>query len=66
MNKQTVGTCGLCGGAVTVPQFFMSVVPPTPTCEDCGATAKPNHGPVLPMNPPQRWYVTDHTAGTHS
>lgn len=53
-SKTTVGTCGLCDGPVSVPNVWMSVIPPVPTCENCGATAKPNHGPVLPMNPPQR------------
>lgn len=47
----TVGTCGNCGGPVQVPTAWYGVLPPTPTCGQCGATAKPNHGRVLPMNP---------------
>lgn len=45
---RTLGTCSLCGGAVTVPTVFHSVHPPTPTCSSCGATAAA-HGPVIPM-----------------
>ena len=45
-----VGTCSLCGGRVMVPQVYHSVVPPTPTCESCGATAATS-GPVIPMVP---------------
>ena len=52
----TIGTCGRCGGAVTIPSYWMSVIPPTPKCVACGATPKEAHGPVLPMNNP----------GTHS
>lgn len=44
-----IGTCGLCGGRVTVPTVFMSIIPPTPTCESCGAQVA--EGPVLPMKP---------------
>ena len=51
MNDVTVGTCSLCGGAVTVPGVWMGVVPPTPTCQNCGAVAMPNHGPIIPMQP---------------
>lgn len=62
MNKQTVGTCGNCGGAVQVPMIFHSVVPPRPQCSRCYAYAAEDHGPVIPMEPaPQRgtsnkWY----------
>ncbi len=48
--KRTVGRCGNCGGVVTVPTAFMSVNPPIPTCESCGATAK-TQGPTISMNP---------------
>src|SRR5690606_38862084 len=51
MNAQTIGTCSLCGGAVTLPHVWHSVVPPVPTCSTCGATAA-RHGPVIPMQPP--------------
>lgn len=44
-----IGTCSLCNGAVSVPSIWGGIVPPTPTCNRCGATAKPNHGPVIPM-----------------
>lgn len=49
-NKQCIGTCSNCGGQVTVPTIYWSVIPPVPTCESCGATARP-HGPVIDMNP---------------
>lgn len=57
MNKQTLGTCGNCGGAVTVDTIFWSVVPPTPSCEGCGATPIQAHGPVIPMNPPRKTWT---------
>lgn len=50
--RATVGTCSLCGGRVTVPDVWMSIIPPTPTCEQCGAVAA-EHGPVIPMRPAQ-------------
>lgn len=53
----TVGTCGLCGGRVTVPGVWQSIIPPVPTCEACGASIA-EHGPVLPMNPASRPVVT--------
>lgn len=47
--KQTIGTCSLCGGPVSVPVGpWGSVIPPKPTCEGCGAVAA-EHGPVVPM-----------------
>ncbi len=51
--KRTIGRCGNCGGAVTVPDVWMSVNPPVPRCESCGATAKPQ-GPTIEMNPPKK------------
>lgn len=51
----TVGTCGLCGGPVQVPESWGGRVPAPKKCAHCGATAKPNFGPVLPMQPrPER------------
>lgn len=58
-NEQTVGTCGACGGPVTLPIAWWGVIPPVPTCKECGATAKPNYGPVMPMNPPQKVWISD-------
>lgn len=65
-NRQVVGTCGNCGGAVVLPKVWMSVIPPVATCESCGATAAQN-GPVLPMNPPpqqppMRFTISDNTS----
>ena len=47
-----IGTCSRCGGTVTVPDVWGGVIPPTPTCSACGATAA-GHGPIIQMNPPQ-------------
>jgi hypothetical protein len=47
----THGTCSLCGGPVVTPDVWMSIVPPTPTCQRCGARLKQSYGPVLPMEP---------------
>jgi hypothetical protein len=51
-NDRVVGTCSLCGGPVCVPIVYMSTVPPTPTCHQCGAVPVPDHGPVIPMHRP--------------
>ncbi len=48
MNTQIVGTCSICGGAVTLPLAWYSVTPPVATCSRCGAVAA-QHGPVIPM-----------------
>ena len=48
---KTHGTCNQCGGRVTTPRAYMSVVPPIPTCERCGATKKQPHGAVIEMEP---------------
>ena len=45
-----VGVCGNCGGNVTVPDAWLGINPPVPTCHSCGSTAR-NTAPVLPMNP---------------
>lgn len=65
----TVGTCGNCGGPVQVPAAWYATIPPT--CAHCGATAKTDHGPMLPMNEPKRkapgvgelWCATKRQAG---
>lgn len=44
----TIGTCSICGGRVTVPTHWSATIPPTPTCESCGAV-KAGHGPVIQM-----------------
>ena len=45
----THGTCSKCGGRVTTPQRWYGMMPPIPTCENCGATLQQPHGEVLPM-----------------
>lgn len=52
MTTIAVGTCNQCGGRVSIPKLWMSVNPPTPTCEGCGSTLRNPHGPVLDMMPP--------------
>jgi len=47
------GTCGNCGGPVTVPGMWGGRVPPVPRCEDCGATAKNPFGPPMAMEEPR-------------
>ena len=53
-----IGSCSLCGGRVTVPTAWWAIVPPTPTCESCGATARA-HGPVIEMQPAPRTFTTN-------
>lgn len=48
---QIVGTCSICGGQVTVPSVWHSIIPPEPTCQSCGAVAA-SHGPVISMVKP--------------
>lgn len=50
MSTQTLGTCSICGGRVTVPLVWWGIIPPEPTCQSCGAHAK-DHGPVIDMTP---------------
>lgn len=47
----SIGTCGNCGGRVSVPDIWHGTVPPTPTCETCGARPRQAHGPVIEMQP---------------
>ena len=48
--QQTIGTCSICGGPVKCPDMWAGVIPPVPTCANCGATAN-QHGSVIPMSP---------------
>lgn len=48
--RNIIGKCSICGGRVSVPDSFLSTIPPTPTCESCGATARSNL-PIIPMKP---------------
>lgn len=49
--KTTIGTCGNCGGPVTVPSVWHGVIHPTPKCDRCGATPREAFGPVMEMGP---------------
>lgn len=55
---RTIGTCSNCGGRVTLPEIWMGVIPPVPTCQSCGATQKQPHGPVIEMERPDPNKVT--------
>ena len=59
-NESVIGTCGLCGGPVTIPTIWHGVNIPPATCKNCGATVKKDYGPILPMNPApknnNKWY----------
>lgn len=48
-GHSVIGSCSLCGGAVTVPSVWMGITPPIPTCSSCGATKRAAFGPVIPM-----------------
>lgn len=61
MNEQ-IGKCSHCGGRVTMPRSWSSVVPPVPTCERCGARAK-DKSPTIEMEP-LTYADTDNTFGS--
>lgn len=63
MTSYTIGTCSICGGRVSVPAVYHSIIPPVPTCDRCGATAA-QHGPVIPMTPRQTVVTTTTTTTT--
>ncbi|MEK6860506.1 MAG: hypothetical protein AABY07_00915 [Nanoarchaeota archaeon] len=55
-NKQIIGCCSICGGEVTVPFDFWSIIPPVPTCENCGAVMNQEQElEVIPMRPAKKW-----------
>lgn len=54
MSKRIIGTCSCCGGAVAIPDAWMSIIPPTPECIKCGAVSENSYGPIIPMKKPER------------
>lgn len=46
---KTIGACGICGGRVTIPSYWLGIHPPVPQCESCGATKKQPYGPTIEM-----------------
>jgi Zn ribbon nucleic-acid-binding protein len=51
-DKLVIGTCSLCGGRVTIFQFWASSEVQVAICERCGARErKPEHGPIIDMVP---------------
>jgi len=65
----TIGTCSECGGRVTIPRIWMSVIPAIPSCEHCGAIPAEPHGPIIKMKPSSgnksQWRETLHKGGEH-
>jgi len=49
----TIGTCSICGGAVTVSSAWGSIIPQVPSCSSCGAK-QAQHGAVIPMVPAKK------------
>jgi len=60
-NSKIVGSCSICGGLVTIPNYLHSVTKPIPICQNCGATMKLPEIPMVPMkekkfySKPQCW-----------
>jgi hypothetical protein len=53
--KKTIGTCGNCGGRVSIPEAWLGITPPIPTCESCHTEVDQPHGPALKMKPARRY-----------
>lgn len=64
MTHQLLGTCGRCGGSVTVPTIWHGVIPPVPTCQSCGAVPRSALLPVLEMAEPPREATGSSSPGT--
>ena len=59
MSQILVGTCGICGGAITVPGVWGGIIPPTPSCTRCRAIPADAHGPVRQMKLVPAVKITD-------
>lgn len=46
---EIIGTCGSCGGMVTLPDYWHGIKPPVPRCTQCGRTKKNPYGPRIEM-----------------
>lgn len=56
LNKRPVGRCSQCGGVVSIPPVFWSVMRPVPSCERCGAVLDEAHSlPVVPTMPVRKY-----------
>lgn len=64
MNRRPIGRCSECGGVVSLPEYWMGVNRPLPTCESCGRVANEANYlnlPIIPMKPrksdvwPREW-----------
>lgn len=51
MSRIIIGKCSNCGGNVSVPEVYHSVVPPVPTCDHCGAKKKSDLPTIEMENP---------------
>jgi hypothetical protein len=49
MTYKAVGTCGSCGGCVSVPYVWNGLHPPKPQCLQCGKHPKESFGKIIPM-----------------
>lgn len=56
-NVFRIGTCGICGGPVSIPSVWFGTVPPDAACERCGARPKNQYGPVLPMEDARQYIM---------
>ncbi|MAG26457.1 hypothetical protein CMI47_12985 [Candidatus Pacearchaeota archaeon] len=66
MYNKIIGKCSICEGYVTVPQVWWGVIPPVPTCEECGAI-KDSDLPVIKMKlAPQTWLSAGTTITSHT
>lgn len=46
---RVIGTCSICGGAVVMPTYYWSTVPPMPQCIRCGGVPRERYGRVIQM-----------------
>lgn len=59
---QIIGTCSLCGGAVTLP---MMSTHPVASCARCGAKPKTPYGPTVEMDPKTRRFEREKDCPSH-
>jgi len=57
MSVTRIGTCGICGGAVSIHSVWFGAIPPDVHCERCGAVPKNQYGPVLPMEQARQYTI---------
>lgn len=60
-----IGKCSLCGGDVSTPQHWASVLPAFPTCTKCGAVADTQQ-PVIKMQRPKHELLSTTSSGPYT